>query len=129
MELSTVDWNFLKKAGFLTYLSTVSIFAGFGMTVAKARKKTPNAFKDVNSEGARLAMKALGYATLINISGFGLVTFGVCKVMGVNGPKEFGLKMKEIFPAKDGEFVHKFDNWPTKLPNKPDDGKWRDEFK
>lgn len=43
--------------------------------------------------------------------------------------KEFGLKMKETLPQKDGDFVHAFDNWPTKLPNKPDDGKWREEFK
>ena len=39
------------------------------------------------------------------------------------------MKMKEIMPSKDGEFVHKFDNWPTKMETKPDDGKWREDFK
>ena len=126
---SVADVDFLKKAGFLLYVSTVSIVGGFGLTLARAKKSSPNAFNNVNSEGARLALKAFGIGTLINVGAFGVVTFTVCKVMGVSGPKEFGSKMKEILPEKDGEFVHKFDDWPTKLPVKPDDGKWRDEFK
>ena len=32
-------------------------------------------------------------------------------------------------PSKNGEFVQKFDNWPTKMEKKPDDGKWREDFK
>ena len=37
--------------------------------------------------------------------------------------------MKGILPSKDGEFVHKFDKWPTKMEIKKDDGKWQEEFK
>ena len=35
----------------------------------------------------------------------------------------------EILPQKDGEFAKKFDNWPTKFPEKPDNGKWKEYFK
>jgi len=37
--------------------------------------------------------------------------------------------MKGILPSKDGEFIQKFDSWPTKFEKKPDNGKWREDFK
>ena len=123
------DNKFGRKAGFLIYVSSVSVIAGFGLALARSRKSNPNDFKNVNNEGSKLAMKALGYGTLLSITGCGLLTIIVCKMLGVTGPKEFGLKMKDILPSKDGEFVHKFDNWPTKFPKKPDDGKWYEEMK
>ncbi|XP_012565684.1 transmembrane protein 242 isoform X1 [Hydra vulgaris] len=116
------------SASFLLYVSAAAMFAGFGLTLARARKSSPKSF-DSNSDGTKLAFKALGYGSLISVSACGLLVVFVAKAFGVKNSQEFGAKMKTIFPSKDGEFVRKFDNWPTKFPVKTDDGKWKEEFK
>lgn len=41
-------------------------------------------------------------------------------VIAIFQAKEFGLKMKSILPAKDGEFVAKFESW--RIPRNKGDG-------
>ena len=48
--------------------------------------------------GARLAMRALGRATLYSVGGFSLFCFTVWKLMGVQNLKEFSAKMQGIMP-------------------------------
>ncbi|XP_066916879.1 transmembrane protein 242-like [Clytia hemisphaerica] len=126
---SSSDVSPVKGGAFLFYVTLISGLAGFGLTVARARKSAPKDVNNLNAEGTRLALRALGYGTAISVTGCGLLMFGVAKALGVSSAKEFGLKMKGVMPSKDGEFVHKFDNWPTKMELKEDDGKWREEFK
>ena len=73
-----------KNAGFLFFVTCVAVAAGFGTTVARARKSMPSHLSNHYDEGARLATKALGYGTLISVTSCGLLVFGVMKAFGVN---------------------------------------------
>ena len=73
-----------KSAGFLFFVTCVAVAAGFGTTVARARKSMPSHLSNHYDEGARLATKALGYGTLISVTSCGLLVFGVMKAFGVN---------------------------------------------
>lgn len=73
-----------RAAGFLFYVTAVSIVAGFGLTVAKARKSFPADLQSHYNDGSRLATKALAYGTLLSVSGCGLLVFTVSKLLGVN---------------------------------------------
>lgn len=73
-----------KSAGFLFFVTCVAVAAGFGTTVARARKSMPSHLSNHYDEGARVATKALGYGTLISVTSCGLLVFGVMKAFGVN---------------------------------------------
>jgi hypothetical protein len=89
---------------FMTSIAGASILAGFGMTLAMAKKRDPIFFakgflsspsnsavkagnRSVNQElhesGSRLAIKALGWGTLYAVSGFSLFSLAVWKLMSV----------------------------------------------
>lgn len=83
-EAERTDVGSFKGGLFLLYVTAVSGIAGFGLTIAKARKSSPNDFAKLNNEGARLAVKALAYGTAISVGGCGLLVFGVAKALGVS---------------------------------------------
>ncbi|XP_076817521.1 transmembrane protein 242-like [Clavelina lepadiformis] len=94
----------MQSAAFIFGVAGTAALGGFGMMLAQAKKKSPNEFHsglapEVGLEsGARLAMRALGRATLYSVGGFSLFCFTVWKLMGVQNLKEFSAKMQGIMP-------------------------------
>ncbi|RMX55679.1 hypothetical protein pdam_00018731 [Pocillopora damicornis] len=95
----------------LTGVTFASIASGFGYAIGQARRRSPSSFDQRQQEGAKLAMRALGWGTVLAVSGVGLLIFGVKTALGVKDAKEFALKMKSIFPTKDGKLVSYFEPW------------------
>lgn len=95
----------------LTGVTFASMASGFGYAIGQARRRSPSSFDQRQQEGAKLAMRALGWGTVLAVSGVGLLIFGVKTALGVKDAKEFGLKMKSIFPTKDGKLVSYFEPW------------------
>ena len=76
----------LKGGLFLIYVTLVSGAAGFGLAVARAKKSSPKDAQHVlNTEGTKLALRALGYGTAISVTGCGMLMFAVAKALGVSG--------------------------------------------
>ncbi|XP_031569808.1 transmembrane protein 242-like [Actinia tenebrosa] len=100
----------------LTGVTVASMMGGFGVTLGMARKKSPDAFTGRYNEGVKLATRALAYGSLWAIGGVGVIVYGVKTALGVKTTKEFGAKMTEILPSKDGKLVTYFESW--RLPRK-----------
>ena len=94
----------MQGAAFLVGVTGTAALGGFGMMFAKARKLSPDEFHEGilsngnRESGARLALRALGRATVYAVGGFSLFCFGVWKLMGVNNMDEFRTKMQSIMP-------------------------------
>ncbi|XP_072178097.1 transmembrane protein 242-like [Diadema setosum] len=97
----------LKKALFMVTVSGLAMLGGFGMTLARAKRRHPGSFSkgmipdpqvELYESGASLGMRALGWGTVFAITGVGSLTFLICKAMGVHNVEEFRVKFQSVAP-------------------------------
>ena len=61
---------------------------GFGYAIGQARRRSPGSFDQHQQEGVKLAVRALGWGTVLAVSGVGLLVFGVKTALGVKDVRE-----------------------------------------
>ncbi|XP_072035712.1 transmembrane protein 242-like [Amphiura filiformis] len=109
----------LRGSVFLIGVAGLGMLSGFGLTIARAKRRSPTQFAkgvlpdpsaDLHESGAALALKALGWGSLFAVSGVGVLIYGACKLIGVQNVQEFKERFQSVTPAikrkeADGEDV------------------------
>jgi hypothetical protein len=98
--------EFKLKAGiFLGAVAGISAVAGFGATVAAAKRQDPKYFdkgmvgsRRIGETGASLALRALGWGTLYAVTGCGVLVYSIWKLSGAENFEEFRYKVGSILP-------------------------------
>lgn len=69
-NISNDNKEFKAKLAFLFGVTFASVIGGFGLAVGAARRRSPTSFSgQVHDEGAKLAMRALGWGTVLSVGG------------------------------------------------------------
>ncbi|XP_786165.1 transmembrane protein 242 [Strongylocentrotus purpuratus] len=98
----------IKKIAFMVAVSGMAMLGGFGMTLAKTKRRHPSSFSkgivpdpsvELHESGASLGMRALGWGTVWSIVGVGSFTFLFCKALGVKNVEELKTKFQSVAPA------------------------------
>ncbi|XP_026466362.1 transmembrane protein 242 [Ctenocephalides felis] len=107
IKTNTSEKSFRAKAAlFLAGVSGLSAIIGFSTTVAAVKKRNPNTFdqgvaahavKGMDS-GAQLALRALGYGTVLAFTGCGVLFYGIWKLSGASSLSDFRQKAGSILP-------------------------------
>lgn len=84
IQTETIPVSLTTAALFLTGVTFASMVGGFGLSLGIARKKSPDAFVSRHNEGAKLALRALGYGSLLAMGGVGAIVFSVKTALGVH---------------------------------------------
>lgn len=79
--------NVLPGALLLTGVTLASMVGGFGYAIGQARRRSPGSF-DQRQQGVKLAVRALGWGTVLAVSGVGLLVLGVKTALGVKDVRE-----------------------------------------
>ncbi|XP_077576277.1 transmembrane protein 242 [Stigmatopora nigra] len=95
----------IKGAVFLAAASSLGLIAGFGSTLALAKKNNPDWFSKGSApraglpeSGASLALRALGRGSAYAFCGVGLLSLAVCKMLGVAGLSDLKRKVGPLLP-------------------------------
>jgi len=78
----------LPGALFISGVTFASIVGGFGYAIGQARRRSPEPFDARTQEAVKLATKALGWGTVLAVSGVGLLVLGVKTALGVKDVRE-----------------------------------------
>ena len=103
----------MGKGIFLVSVTTMFSLAAVSRTF-KSSSGPDSVDSKLYAEAVQLGKKAFMRATMYNAVGFGLLGVAVFAATGARSLGELGHKLRGSLPSKDGEFVHKFDDWPTK---------------
>ncbi|XP_038059744.1 transmembrane protein 242-like [Patiria miniata] len=99
--------SFVKGSMFMVSVAGIAMISGFGLTMAGAKRRHPGSFSkgilpdpsvSLHESGASLGMRALLWGSLFAVTGFGTLTFAVCKVMGVKSVEDFKTKFQSVAP-------------------------------
>lgn len=75
--------SFLPETIFLAGVTFASMVGGFGYAIGQARRRSPEPLNARTHEGVKLALRALGWGTVLAVSSVGLLVLGVKTVFGV----------------------------------------------
>ena len=71
----------VKASSFIFGVTTASLLAGFGLALGRVKRKNPTEFNEVAAN--KLALKALGYGTVLSFCGCGVLILAVRWALGV----------------------------------------------